>query len=145
MSASADRDSAAQASGTLSAEAVPTSFGAFKPVGHLMLGLPTQAQCDALQEALLGAGWPRDEVRNFAPGESVAQLEAMVDNSGTVAGFGYEINLLRRYLALAREGCVWLLVKVADLEHAQAATELARARGALIAVYYRTLTIEDLL
>jgi hypothetical protein len=77
------------------ADALPTSFGMFKPVGYVMMGLPTQAQIDVLVSALHSAGWPAPGVRQFAPRESVAELRAMVDNASPLAGFGYEITLLK--------------------------------------------------
>jgi hypothetical protein len=40
------------------AQALPISFGVFKPVGHVMMGLPTQAQLNALVAALREANWP---------------------------------------------------------------------------------------
>ena len=123
----------------------PTSFGAFKPVGGVMVGLPTQGLADALVATFEGAGWPRDEVRPFAQSESLPELEAMVDNAGAMAGFGYEITLLRRYVGLARDGYRWLLVKVDDTDRAAAAAELARGGGATLAVHYRALTVEELI
>lgn len=127
------------------ADALPTSFGVFKPVGYVMLGLPTQAQIDALVPALHGDGWPASGVRQFAPLESVAEWRAMIDKAGPLAGFGYEITLLKRYLALTEEGYQWLLVQAVDSERAAAAAALARASGATLAVYYRTLTVEELI
>lgn len=127
------------------ADALPTSFGVFKPVGYIMIGLPTQAQIDASVSALHGAGWSASGVRQFAPRESVAELRAMVDNAGPLAGFGYEITLLKRYLALTEEGFRWLLVQADDSEHAAEAAALARACGATLAIYYRTLTVEELI
>jgi hypothetical protein len=127
------------------ADALPTSFGVFKPVGHVMMGLPTQAHIDALVSALHSADWPASGVRQFAPRESVAELRAMVDKAGPLAGFGYEITLLRRYLALTEEGYRWLLVRADDSERAVAAAALAHASGATTAVYYRTLTVEELI
>jgi hypothetical protein len=46
---------------------------------------------------------------HFTPRESVSELEAMVENAGSMVGFGYEITLLRRYVALTHEGYRWLL------------------------------------
>ena len=127
------------------ADSVPTSFGVFKPVGHLMVGVPKQAQADRLQAALITAGWPPGTMHHFVPRESVAELAAMVDNAGAMAGFGYEITLLRRYLSLAEQGYCWLLVKVSDFEHAASAANTARTHGAVLAVYYRRFTVEDLI
>jgi hypothetical protein len=130
---------------TISTDNVPTSFGVFKPVGWVMIGLPTQTQADTLAAALLGAGWSSAALLHFTPRESVSELAAMVENAGAMAGFGYEITLLRRYLALAQEGYRWLLVKVDDTERAAAAAALAREGGATLAVHYRTLTVEELI
>jgi hypothetical protein len=130
---------------TVDIDDLPTSFGVFKPVGHVMVGLPTQGQTDTLVSALLAAGWPSAEVRQFTPRDSVAELRALVDEAGPMAGFGYEITLLRRYLALAQEGQCWLLVKVSGTEQAAQAAELARERGATLAVHYRLLTVEELI
>jgi hypothetical protein len=127
------------------AQSLPTSFGVFKPVGHVMTGLPTQAQLDALVATLHGAGWPVSGVRQFSPRESVAELRAMVDNAGPLAGLGYEITLLKRYLALAEMGTQWLLVQAEDSERAARVAEAARSCGATLAVYYRTLTVEELI
>jgi hypothetical protein len=130
---------------TLTHDNAPTSFGVFKPVGHVMLGLPTKTLVDTLAETLHGAGWPRDAMQEFAPRETVAELEAMVDGAGPLSGFGYEITMLRRYLELSRTGSRWLLVKVDGTEQAAQVAELARQVGARLAVHYRGLTVEELI
>jgi len=140
-----DRPGGAAQSDTASLGDVPTSFGVFKPVGWMMVGLPTRAQAEALVSALHDAGWPSDKVLHFESGESAEELEAMVENAGSMASFGYEITMLRRYAALAKEGCRWLLVKVEDHEEAARTAETARGCGARLAVHYRTLTIEELI
>jgi hypothetical protein len=127
------------------AEALPTSFGVFNPIGHVMLGVPSSAQAQAMVSELHAAGWVGESVRQFSPTDTVAEFQAMVDDAGSLAGFGYEITLSRRYLALALEGHHWLLVKVADLARATEAAEMARSCGATIAVYYRLLTVEELI
>jgi len=144
-SALAPSPQAAHLSGTMAAEGLPTSFGTFKPVGHVMMGLPAQTQADALATALHDAGWASTGVLHFTPKEEVHELQALVDNAGAMAGFGYEITLLRRYLDLAKLGYRWLLVKVDDADHAAAASEIARTNGATLAVYYRLLTVEELI
>jgi hypothetical protein len=127
------------------ADALPTSFGVFKPVGHVMVGLPTQAQADTLVAALRVAGWPVSALRQFSPPESAAEMRAMVDNAGTLAGFGSEIALLRRYVSLTEAGYRWLLVQADDNPRAIAAADIARDCGATLAVHYRTLTVEELI
>ena len=130
---------------TITKDKLPTSFGAFNPVGHLMVGVPDQARADALAAALCQAGWARDAVVHFTPSESIAEFEAMTENPSMLAGFGYEITLLRRYLTLAREGYRWLLVKVDGTDAAATAADAARAHGATLAVHYRSLIVEELI
>lgn len=132
-------------SDTLSGATAPTSFGVFKPVGHLMVGLPTQAAADALMHELHDAGWAPADLLHFAPRDSIRELEVLVDRAGAMSGFGSEITLLRRYLTLAREGQRWLLVKVDGAAGAQSATDCAQRHGATLAVWYRRLTVEELL
>ncbi len=124
---------------------IPTWFGLFKPVGWLMVGLPSPAQAEALERALHRAGWTAATVLRFDPGESAAQLQALTDDPGPLAGFGYEITLLRRYADLARHGFGWRLVKVEDDEQAAQAAVIARENGATLAVHYRMLTVEELI
>lgn len=106
---------------------------------------PGAAEADALQAARQGAGRPGPALHHLALRESASELQTLVDKAGPLAGFGYEIALLRRYLTLAQAGWRWLLVKVDDAEHAAAACELARACGATLAVHYRSLTAEELI
>ena len=128
---------------TISKDALPTSFGAFNPIGHVMLGLPGGE--NGLIAALHEAGWDDDAVLRFTPRESVAEFEAMVENASGAAGFGTEIGLMRRYLDFAREGYQWVLVAVDGVEEAAQAAEIARAHGAKLAVHYRLLVTEELI
>lgn len=67
------------------ASALPTSFGVFKPVGHVMVGLPAQGALDALVAGLHDAGWTATALRQFSPSESALEFQAMVDNAGVLA------------------------------------------------------------
>jgi hypothetical protein len=127
------------------AAVLPTSFGVFKPVGHVMIGLPTQMQLNALVAALEGKQWPLSALRQFSPVESEAELQAMIDRAGFASSAGYEITLLHRYLSLTQAGYRWLLVEAADTGSATAAADIARQCGATLALHYRTLTIEELI
>ena len=126
-------------------QSAPNSFGVFKPVGSVMVGLPAQAQADALGIVLQQRGWAVDEISRFVPSDTVEELEQMVNDAGPLAGFGYELTLLRRYLALSQKGTKWLLVQVKDNDHAAMVAESARANGAILAVHYKTLTVEELM
>jgi hypothetical protein len=121
------------------------SFGVFRPVGHVMVGLPLPSQLRALVRLLRGAGWPADTLLRFDVQQAEPELQALVDDAGVLAGFGFEVTLLRRYLGLTREGYGWLLVRAEDAKRARAVAALARDCGARVAVHYRTMGIEDLI
>jgi hypothetical protein len=124
---------------------LPTSFGTFKPKGHILLALKSKEQSDALRKDLLDAGWAESAINDFTPRETLEELQAMVDNASGAAGFGYEITLMRRYLKFAREGHSWLLVKAEEDERAEEVARIAKLHGAPMAVHYRTFTVEELI
>lgn len=126
-------------------DTLPTSFGVFKPDGHVMVGLRTLQQAADLRAALQTAGWDRESLLDLTPVQAVTAFEAMVDNAGAMADFGHELPLVHRYLDLARDGQRWLLVKVDDPELAPQVADVARVHGATLAVHYRPLGSEDLI
>ena len=65
------------------AEPLPTSFGAFKPTGHVMVGIPSLEQAGSLTGALRAAGWAEEAVTPFTPRENVANTS---NNFLTMAG-----------------------------------------------------------
>lgn len=53
--------------------------------------------------------------------------------------------MLERYIQLDQQGYRWLLIQADDAEHAESAAAIARGCGATLAVYYRTLAVQDLI
>ena len=130
---------------TITKDELPTSFGSFNPIGHMMVGLPDLAKAQALTEALRASGLPGEDLVNFTPRESVAKFEAMTENASDAEAFGYELRMQLRYLEHARRGWYFLLVKVQDGEGASRAAEIARSHGATLAVYYRMLVLQEMI
>lgn len=122
-----------------------TSFGTFKPVGHVLLGLPPGADRAVVIQALRDSGVDGDALTVFAPRETVSEMQAMLEDASALAGFGFEITLMRRMLNLSCEGYRWLLVKVDDSVDAQRIVDVAQPHGAALAWYYRLLIVEELL
>ena len=130
---------------TITKDALPTSFTAFNPIGHLMLGLPSTEHLEALRAALRANGWPSESLVEFTPREGVEEFAEMIDNAGPLVGFGYEITLMRRYMTLAGEGCGWLVIYAPDEKHTAQVTEVAKRFNAKSAVHYGRLLHEDLI
>jgi hypothetical protein len=120
------------------------SFGTFKPVGHVMIGVQDEGAVHALAASLQRHGLASGLVW-VTPRESADELQALIDNASPLAGFGYEITLMRRYAELSRKGYRFLLVAVDEDEEAQRVGELAREFGARLAVRYGRLVVEELI
>jgi hypothetical protein len=125
----------------------PQSFGAFKPVGHVVVAMPDDARAAAAAQALLAAGFEAEDILEYTAAEEDDEMDRMLRNAeaNAVAGFGYEVSLMRRYQELAREGASWLIVYAPDDEQAAKVAATVDAHGALMAEKYHRLVIEDLL
>jgi hypothetical protein len=47
----------------------PLSFGSFKPVGHVVVALPDDAQADAAVAALLADGFDAEDILQYSTAE----------------------------------------------------------------------------
>ena len=123
---------------------LPKSLGAFKPTGHVMVALPDAAAVDQAMTELLADGFEAEDLMSFSAGEGAAHMKAMLEDTSALAGFGFEVNLMHRYVALAHDGKQFLLVYAPSDEQGQKVQKLARKLGAPMAVKYHLLAVEDL-
>lgn len=119
------------------------SFGTFKPVGHALIAIDAD-RAGALVSALADAGF-RTGLLWISARETEAELQALIDGASPLAGFGYEITMMRHYLKLSREGYRWLLVPAADADAGTRLGEVARRCGAALATRYGRVVVEELL
>ena len=123
----------------------PQSLGAFKPVGHVVVAMPDDARAGEAVRALLQHGFEREDVLEYSAAEEDDEMDRMLQHASDVAGFGYEVTLMRRYQELARQGASWLIVYAPTDERAEAVADTVRGHGALMAEKYHRLVIEDLI
>jgi hypothetical protein len=123
----------------------PTSFGAFKPVGHVVVALPDAQHAAAATAALHAAGFAAEDVLQYTAGEEKNEMDRMLADATGIAEFGYEIDLMRKYQQLAADGACWLIVYAPDDATTQRVADLAKRNAAILAEKYNHLTIEDLL
>ncbi len=120
------------------------SLGAFNPVGHTVLAFANdQAAADA-RKALVDAGIQEQDMLTFTSGELFPDLSEMLRNASGAAGFGYEIQLMRRYMTLAGEGAGWLIVYAPEDSQTAQIGELAKRMNATSAVHYGRFLHQDL-
>ena len=122
----------------------PTSFGVFKPVGHVLMSFATAAESDAAARALLDTGFGEAEISRYSPGEMQAQAEEDIRNANGLASLGQDLNLVKAHLALARQGQSFVVVSTPGDEQVQRVTEVATRLHATRAQHYGRLVIEEL-
>jgi hypothetical protein len=120
------------------------SLGALNPVGNTVLAFANDAIAADARADLLQAGFIAEDILEYTSQELFPDLENMIRKASSAAGFGYEINLMRRYLTLAGEGCGWLVVYAPEDDQVAKVTQIAKRFGAKSAVHYGRLVNEDL-
>lgn len=120
------------------------SLGALNPVGHVVLALANDAIANDARADLLQAGFTEQDILTYTSAELFPNLDDMIRQASGAAGFGYEINLMRRYLTLAGEGAGWLVVYAPEDDQIAKLTQIAQRFGAKTAVRYGRLVNEDL-
>jgi hypothetical protein len=123
----------------------PQSFGAFKPVGHVVVALPDDVKAAAAVQSLRAAGFDAEDILEYTAAEEDDEMDRMLQHASDFAGFGYEISLMRRYRELNQEGASWLIVYAPDDVRTYKVADVVKVHDAVVAEKYNRLTIEDLL
>jgi len=123
----------------------PQSFGAFKPVGHVVVAMPDDTRAAAAAKALRAAGFEHEDVLEYTAAEENDEMDLMLQHASDFSGFGYEVSLMRKYQELAREGASWLIVYAPDDQRTQKVADIVKDHGARMAEKYHRLVIEDLI
>lgn len=122
------------------------SFGAFKPVDHVVISFATAQQADATVQALaaIGVRGPA-AVRRLTDREMLRQIDADLERASPLAAIGQEVNLMKAHRALAERGYHWLVVHAPDDRQAARVAQLARDHDAERAQRYGNFIIEELI
>ena len=129
----------------LTKEDIRKTTGILNPIGHVILAFKDDAVTADAVSALRAVGFPAEDTLVYLASEAAPRLRERVESASQSAGFGYEITLMRRYLALAEEGCGWLIVFAPGAAAVERLTEVAKRFNASCAVRYRLLVNEDLI
>lgn len=123
----------------------PTSFGAFKPVGHIVVVLPSDEAATELADQLRTRGFLDGSLLQIPAATMRQRLIALEDEVSGASGFGSEIQSMRRYEELAGEGKGFLVVRAPDEETAEEIAEIARGLDAVMATRYGRLLVQTLI
>ena len=129
----------------LTKEDIRNSTGILNPVDHVILAFKDDAVTAEAVAALRAAGSTDEDILAYRADEATPRLRERVRTASEAAGFGYEITLMRRYLAYAEQGAGWLIVYAPDAAAVQRIVDVAKRFHALCAVRYHRLANEDLI
>ena len=122
----------------------PSSFGAFKPVNHVVIAFPTQIDRQAAQDEIASAlGLDGSSLQRIEPDEMVRAADEDLRTASSLADLGQELNLVRSQRALAVRGHCFLVVPGSG-DDAQKIGEIARRHRAARAQAYGRFIIEEL-
>lgn len=122
-----------------------TSFGVFKPVGHVVISFPDAATADRAATALATLGLRADAVRRYTDQQMLRRIEADIADASPIAAIGQEMNLVLAHKALAQRGYHWLIVFATSDGQAREIADTSRACGAERAQHYGHFIIEELI
>lgn len=122
---------------------IPTSFGVFKPVGHLVLAFRSADARDQLVRALIGQGFGEEDLTSFDAEEWLETMDRNEANRGLMATYGSELDQVEMHARLARDGHVFLVVFAPAEAQTESVAELAERHGAVLVQKYGRLLIEN--
>jgi len=129
----------------LTKEDIRKTSGILNPVGHVILALKNDAVMAEAAAALREVGFTDQDILAYTAEEATPRLRERVRTASEASGFGFEITLMRRYLAFAEKGAAWLIVYSPSDSAAELITGVGKRFDALCAVRYHLLTSEDLI
>ena len=129
----------------LTKEDIRNTTGILNPIGHVILAFPDDATTADAVQALHESGFSGEDVLAYTAAEATPRLRERVHSASQASTFGYEITLMRRYLAFAEEGAGWLIVYAPTDVAVDRLVAVAKRFNARCAVRYHRLASEDLI
>lgn len=122
----------------------PTSFGVFSPTGHVVMAFANDDIAVIARAALLAGGFSEEEVTRYNKDDVIRECEKSNGQASNPVQIGQEVAKIEEYLALAKEGCGFLVVHAPEDERSKRAIELVHPYGLKFAEKYNRLTLEEL-
>ena len=123
----------------------PLSFGVFKPVGHVVVALPTMQAVDAACAQLLADGFQPSDLVRYTPLEMRSQVNEEIRTASFFASIGQDLNLIRAHGALAEAGSGFLVVKTDVDAEVEKVAAVARGLHSPGAQRYGRFIVEELI
>lgn len=123
----------------------PEAYGVFKPVGHVIVALPSEDDSRNAEAALRDDGFAATDIVTYSPEQMKRQADIDIEQAGVLAGIGQELNLVKAHRELAESGHCFLVVRAPKEDRAQRVADIAKRFNATRAQRYGHLMIEELI
>ena len=123
----------------------PTSFGVFKPVGHVVVALENADIAQKMSDQLMAQGFSNADIVHYTPQEMMRQVDSNLQTASALASLGQDLNLVKAHRALAQEGSSFLVVHAPEAEQVKHIQTIANTMKAKSAQRYGSLIVEELL
>jgi hypothetical protein len=123
----------------------PEAYGVFKPVGHVIVSFPPDADLQGAVSALAGEGFDDDAVIVYSAPQMKRQCEDDIASAGVLSSIGQELNLVKALRDLADQDYGFLMVRASKDEAVQRVAAVARRFRAERAQKFGRLVIEELI
>jgi len=122
----------------------PTSLGVFSPTGYVVMVFATDGDAERARQALIDNGFNEGDVAHYRNDEITGEFEKSEQHVSDPVQLGQEVAKIQEYLALAKEGCGFVVLHAPEEEAAKSAVEIVRPLGLKFAEKYNRFTIEEL-
>jgi len=122
----------------------PTSFGVFSPTGHIVMAFPNNDCAVMARAALLAEGFNDSDVTRYTKEDVILECEKSSEHTVDPLQVGQDMAKIAEYLALAKEGCGFLVVHAPEEERSKQAVKVVQPYGLKFAEKYNRLTLEEL-
>lgn len=121
------------------------AFGAYKPVGHVVIAFGDDQGAGDAADAMRDAGIAVGDIERIPAADMAERMAQLLDKASGAAEFGHEIVLMRRYQELAVAGSGFLQVRAHDDEQVERVRDVIDRSDAKLAERYHRLAVEDLI
>jgi hypothetical protein len=122
----------------------PTSFGVFSPTGHVVMAFADNDSAELAREALLAGGFGENDVTRYTKNDVIEECEKSNEQAANPVQIGQDVAKIAEYLALAEEGCGFLVVHADDDDRTKRAVAIVLPYKLKFAEKYSRLTLEEL-
>jgi hypothetical protein len=118
---------------------VPTQFGVYYPLGHVVIALQSREDAERMRQLLLDGGYDEREVTVWESAQVATAARELLQSAGILAQlFGAELEAMHKHIELADAGYTFLAAySPTDLEAKRVMNVARRFRYELAQKYDR--------